>query len=288
MGKKVIEQLFEESPPDILYHYTTQDGLLGIVNSGSIWATHTKYLNDSREFHYALDAVRDVLQSKIKISLDEERTEILNAMLDMLELVNSSAEAINIFVCSFSQVNDSLSQWRAYGGPTSGFALGFGGSALTAAALRHGFYLAKCIYEKSLQLGLISQLIEDLLQHELDRRRNDSIGFPRFNFIETLYRCAPVFKDVHYSAEEEWRLISSPLPSQSPNFNCRTGKSMLIPYYEISLTTGEVDGSTPLKEVVIGPTPHPAQSMESLRTLLWSRSIMGCQLTNSAVPYRNW
>ena len=33
-----------------LYHYTNWDGLLGILNTKRLWATHYRFLNDSSEF----------------------------------------------------------------------------------------------------------------------------------------------------------------------------------------------------------------------------------------------
>jgi hypothetical protein len=35
--------------PELLYHYTDQRGLDGILSSASIWATHYKFLNDFSE-----------------------------------------------------------------------------------------------------------------------------------------------------------------------------------------------------------------------------------------------
>lgn len=32
-----------------LMHYTTADGLMGIVTSKTLWATHARFLNDSEE-----------------------------------------------------------------------------------------------------------------------------------------------------------------------------------------------------------------------------------------------
>lgn len=34
---------------DVLYHYTTQEGLIGILESNCLWATHYKFLNDYSE-----------------------------------------------------------------------------------------------------------------------------------------------------------------------------------------------------------------------------------------------
>jgi hypothetical protein len=54
----VKEHLYRQ-PPDILYHYTTQPGLLGIIRTQEIWASHTQYLNDAREFRHAIAVVED-------------------------------------------------------------------------------------------------------------------------------------------------------------------------------------------------------------------------------------
>lgn len=48
-----VKEILNRTPPAILYRYTTQRGLLGIISSKEIWATHTQYLNDAREFRHA-------------------------------------------------------------------------------------------------------------------------------------------------------------------------------------------------------------------------------------------
>ncbi|MGA2673692.1 MAG: hypothetical protein ABSE99_10740 [Terracidiphilus sp.] len=58
-------------PKDLLYHYTDQRGLLGILGSQNIWATHIRYLNDSSEYKLGLDIVkREVSQIKVDPSPD--------------------------------------------------------------------------------------------------------------------------------------------------------------------------------------------------------------------------
>ena len=39
----------------ILYHYTSLEGLLGIIESKSIWATNVLYLNDASELNYSIN-----------------------------------------------------------------------------------------------------------------------------------------------------------------------------------------------------------------------------------------
>jgi hypothetical protein len=42
---------------DRLFHYTSAAGLYGILESGCLWATHYRFLNDNRELLRARDAL---------------------------------------------------------------------------------------------------------------------------------------------------------------------------------------------------------------------------------------
>ena len=48
---------------DLLFHYTTMAGFLGIFDSGVIYASHIQYLNDSAEFTYAINRIQEELRS---------------------------------------------------------------------------------------------------------------------------------------------------------------------------------------------------------------------------------
>ena len=52
-----LQQHIESEPPPLLCHYTNQDGLLGIISTGDIWATSVNDLNDRSEFEYAKELV---------------------------------------------------------------------------------------------------------------------------------------------------------------------------------------------------------------------------------------
>src|SRR3954447_7176655 len=51
----------EMKMPLTLYHYTDATGLLGVITSGTVWATHYEYLNDASEFKYAVGVMNDVV-----------------------------------------------------------------------------------------------------------------------------------------------------------------------------------------------------------------------------------
>lgn len=142
MRHSILTEILSREPPDVLYHYTTQAGLLGIIKCKEIWATHTQYLNDRREYLHAVDLVRQEIERKVVSAIDDASKFALEEMTEGL----AGIESMNVCVCSFSEVKDSLPQWRAYGGGTSGFAIGLSGKFLPDVVNAQHFYLVPRLY----------------------------------------------------------------------------------------------------------------------------------------------
>ena len=99
-----------------LFHYTTQEGLLGIIDTKSLWMTSVRHLSDSTEFAYTVELVRENLNRKLRA----ERGPFNNyygAILGKLDVLKD----MTLFVGSFSEEGDLLSQWRAYTSNGIGF-----------------------------------------------------------------------------------------------------------------------------------------------------------------------
>jgi len=71
-----MADVLNEEPPDILYHYTDQDGLLGIVSTGKMRATNIEYLNDQREYRHALALMEDCLNRRLLSSSSSSPREV--------------------------------------------------------------------------------------------------------------------------------------------------------------------------------------------------------------------
>lgn len=55
-----------------LFHYTNAKGLIGIIESQSIWATHYAYLNDSEEIrHFLKHRLPALLRTNVNQYLDK-------------------------------------------------------------------------------------------------------------------------------------------------------------------------------------------------------------------------
>ena len=112
--------------PRLLYHYTTQEGLIGIVTSKTVWATSAAYLNDATEFSYGTEIVYEILND-LSYELDKEDNELIEKSRHELQPLNSDS----IFVFSLTKERDLLSQWRAYTDGGIGFSIGFQSHAIS-------------------------------------------------------------------------------------------------------------------------------------------------------------
>lgn len=277
-----IKEILSRKPPDRLYHYTSPEGLLGIVKQREIWATHTQYLNDVREFSHAVEMAKEELHRMTGRSDSGGLGPVLQSMKDSL----AGIESVNVCVVSFSEEGDSLSQWRAYCGEATGFSVGFSGQFLKS-IIGDMFWLVPCQYADDVQKQLIKTLLNDVLDENQNRKPQDRDDLPPGgNFLPYLMRYAPILKHQSFQDEKEWRIISRPLPCSSERFEYRAGRSMLIPYYRVSLEAKSEPFT--IEQVIIGPTPYPEQSTNSVKSLLAKFRLNDTQIVTSQVPYRNW
>jgi len=151
----------------ILYHYTSLEGLLGIIESKSIWATNVLYLNDASELNYALKLLSDEVNDiKGEIPLDANWLAKLsffdNLILNIDEIILHPLN-FGFFICSFSEEKDLLSQWRGYCPGGIGFSVGINLSKLKDCAKQKECSVTPCNYnEKDHKLAL-KKLINDIL-----------------------------------------------------------------------------------------------------------------------------
>jgi hypothetical protein len=265
------------TPPATLWHYTTQHGLLGIVGTNSLWASKVHYLNDSSEFSYTLKLADGILEERLRDGSAGLRDR-LNAFREAIPRIDN----IHVCVASFSEDPDILSQWRAYGGASGGYALGFVAQHLRESARGQGLFLVKCKYTEAEQRESINHLIDRCMSEE---STNPDIALKCWYFPSRLARLAPVLKNSSFGEEREWRLIFRPLMVTQMLF--REGRSMLVPYARLELK-GELNAY--LSSVTIGPCPNMSLSIASTAMLLRCHGVKDAEskVIGSKIPYRNW
>ena len=181
---------------DLLYHYTTEAGLTGIVGSDSIRATHVRFLNDWTEFREAFTEsyVRKLLDSfrgALPTDLPVDALLVIDGMIsrravEILEIILASESANETFVCSFTSASpldtgdpgDRLSQWIGYASAGQGFSLGFDISLLKGAVeinnQKARAALEQCVYEDTEKNSFFEEIGREAASRFIDLRARDA------------------------------------------------------------------------------------------------------------------
>ena len=285
--------------PTLLYHYTDARGLLGIVESRTLWATHIEHLNDAQEYHHAVEVAARVLLERAEQSANPREHALLTRLGTGLGEGRGRAD---VCVASFSEVDDGLSQWRGYCPNGAGYSLGFVAGDIIRAAVMQGFVLARCLYDEASQREAITRVLEQVRQsvrwtQAFEQPGDDDAyrGAVRA-WSDSFAPLAPTIKHWAFPEEQEWRLISAPIPFGDSRWQVRAGRSMLIPYIPIALAPA--GPYLPIQDVVAGPTPHMVLTVRAAGVLLdpvLEPVTLGvpmtrhpAQIRNSRIPYRNW
>lgn len=259
-------------------------------------------MNDSSEIKHAIDISRIVLQDYK--STRKEKVEFLEALEMMLNPISKFLTEFHIYVCSFSEDGDLLSQWRAYCGNGSGYSIGFTYPKLESQMKSQHFKLGRCIYEESTQKKIVSEIVDQMLNafdlhtmqlifsatEKKDASRNlnlheaDSQAIFFDKFFIPLMTISPLFKHSSFSEEKEWRMISYLIPPNANQINYRQGKWTIIPHFEFQLGNEALD----VEEIIIGPNPYSELAQASLKGHLIKNNINFNKIRHSRIPYRSW
>lgn len=264
--------------PEVLYHYTSPDGVLGIAHSKCIWATNIHYLNDSKEFKHALELFSsEILRRKHN---NKDNAAYYDELLNQIETI----ESIKTFVASFSAEGDLLSQWRAYCPPGGGYSIGFETNKLLENSKSQGYRLRPCIYNVMEQRTQLQKIL-DFIDERYNNNWKDNQEFAS-SFLQRVVDIAPTFKHPGFSEEKEWRLSLFPDFHTVKNTKHRAGKKLLIPYQEFDLRN--TDGSMNIKKSIVGPSDTPGLSLDSLTDVFSTNNISWGQASMTTTPLRGW
>lgn len=184
-----------ENHPE-LFHYTNAKGLMGIIESQSIWATHYAYLNDSEEIrHFLKHRLPALLRTVVNQYLDQllEKGSIKQSDIDRKGGRN---ELVDSFIQETQDANEKILLKDALAEPyIASFCTTFG--------------LEKSVCDQVAQHGLLSQW------REYGREDGYAIVFDTKQFFELLKDVGKkmknsmyaFFADVVYSSDPDFKFI---------------------------------------------------------------------------------
>ena len=260
-------QVDKLSEGKLLYHYTSLQGLKGILTSNAFFATEGDSLNDTSTINY----IKNIINS----ACDQVEGVIDLELMNEIRWFNNKVkwlENSNLFVFSLSEYKDSLFLWSNYR-KHDGYNLGINPYDLEKVFfsetlefrennvdqgdfvwLEHG----KVIYNYNKQINIISDELYNLnaLLNKLVRPLQFISDFSKSFFYRMLFYSA-FFKDAGSDDECEYRIAAT----SNKHFSCskdgqggfREVDECFSPHLSIPVQSKKVANLRPLKEITIGP-----------------------------------
>lgn len=281
--------------PPVIYHYTNDLGLRGILKTGIFWLTDIFNLNDPSELRHGFSHAINALNNKAATGPPESK--FFAEQFEAFDLQKGIQNTAHYFVCSFSSCGDDLGQWRAYADNGRGYALGFDAKVIEDAFMKEGktrsldnatFHV---IYNDRRLAEIQRQLIERMF-HLISLPHGRNLGrdalkqyIVKLLVLLTCHALYPTlyFKHEAYSNEKEYRFLQIHPADRPPDVKFRSRSYSLVRYREFDWRTLAAKA---LKEIIVGPAADKEKASQFARECLREFNTTHTKLTYSGIPYR--
>jgi hypothetical protein len=296
---QLVQELEAQPPPPMLYHYTDDAGLMGILESGALRLTAASNLNDPSELKHGFSHAVEIINRRAAEGPPESK--VFAQQFERLLIDNGIGEVAHYFVGCFSAAGDEIGQWRAYADDGRGFVLAFDTALLEGAFVNESASSTssgstfRVAYDDARAARVHAQII-DAMFHLISLphgKRLESVVLHEYMdelLVSTWMHClraALFFKHEAYANESEYRFLQVHMgpPFPAPAVKHRTGHYELVRYREFDWRTG---AAAALKKVVVGPAADRTKATlfakECLRAYHREPAV---EVATSAVPYRS-
>jgi hypothetical protein len=279
-----------EKPPRHLYHYTSLQGMMGIVESQTLWATDARYLNDAKELIWAKEVFGQALiAAETHSEAERDFVATLNNTHGLSDI------GFRVFCTSFSEADDDLGQWRGYGsGTDGGVSLGISSSKMMY-KLPEAMMLP-ILYDAEQQAAIAQKIVAMMLDFFRSNLEESPIANAFFVphciqlFRQMTVIAALRFKASYWSGEKEWRLITfitSYGRDELHKLDFRQGRLGMTPYIKLPFPVEAYRKGVPIERLVLGPSLYPDLSLESIRLYMQKHGYeLHKGLEASSIPLR--
>jgi hypothetical protein len=251
-----------------LFHYTSLDGFLGIIQSGKLWASHIRFMNDRSEFNYAFDLTETVIR-KLRMGRKLLHRPNIDPQRGIAQLFDDDIEKEDIYIISLSEKQDDLNMWKKYTDMSPGICIEFDTEKLRGNDIR----IECVIYDLKKQ----KEFLEEKIIKCVEKADND---FDSSKILyESLIESAPQIKHPAFADEKEWRLIIRK-PGEEIKF--RVSGSIIHPYHEYCIDENEINS------VLVGPCDNSDYAKQSIGFFCsrYCKNINNSNIRKSELPYR--
>jgi len=245
-----------------LYHYTSAEGLLGILRSQELHASNYAFMNDTTEMVYGANLARPILSEEFG-KQHGLTGKILKRALEII----AATRGMDIFIFSLCEHPDVLSQWRGYGSAASRYAIGFDRQQLIGMSQK-AIVPLRVIYDSSAQEEKVRHFcasVASILATSDLPDEAEIVDKVAIMIAIRFFHLLPLLKNKGFQEECEWRLVVTTYEQPTVmDFVVRGG--MLRPFFPIRADSTIT--SLPIREVIVGYSPHPDRAVRSVEMLL--------------------
>jgi hypothetical protein len=291
-----FQRTLDEAPtPPILYHYTNDVGLKGMLESGRLWLTDITSVNDPSELTYAFSRALPILHDLVANThaAGKHFTDHIAAFAH----TGGVHMAAHYFLCAFSSQGDDLGQWRAYADNGKGYVLAFDGRLLERAfthedGIPHPQHSTFHVAYDDTRLREVQTQIVKCMTHLVVLPQGRNLDGPTINAymaeltVSTLLYLMQVvlfFKHGAYSNESEFRFLEIHRMDRPPDVKLRARSYSMVKYREFDWKSAAPEA---LLEICIGPAADLPKANKFAQDCLNLAPGLNPRITHSIIPYR--
>lgn len=278
-----------------LYHYTTAEGVRGIVENREFMATKSDFLNDKLEFQYAVEVMERLTEKYIvhaslrerffsRLKQEIERMGIITPVCDVEG--DCHMEGLSFYVVAFSKLQNNALLWAEFT-DFKGYCLEFDYTKLVEGFQHRVFLHGTVIYDEEEQMNGLLESLLSCIRNLQDGGMNDLEGFfeedavvsdaslqklaEEMAVVVSVY--AMFFKKGFFEGEEEYRFVFPPLINElgmaKPKF--RLLDQIFLPYIMVEFDRKQE--SIPMESVMVGAKNNSDIAVRGMKYFLRSQGL---------------
>ncbi|MBY3067053.1 DUF2971 domain-containing protein [Rhizobium laguerreae] len=266
-----IKRIYENVViPTSLFHYTSAQGLIGILGEHKLWFSDAAFMNDGSEVVYGVEVAAYAIREFVEDKTDAEK----NAGSYLIDQIADAMRHYQPIIFCMSARNNLLNQWRDYGKDVVPYCIEFNAAELENWQSRNfPHFLTKIVYDAHFQKDLTISLVKNIYDRAItikgEREAFDEEEAKRLAIgaAMEIAKLITRFKNWAFEAEEEYRAVCyRPDIEATVSPKYRASSLGVVPYYE---WVGK-DGPLPLPvlSVTVGPSPYATVSDLALKQFL--------------------
>jgi hypothetical protein len=295
--KRLVQSQIEgQRHHEILYHYTSAAGLLGIVTSGMLRGFNYLYMNDLLEIEYGKQVALEFLGSEVANRKAEEKTVVERVLRyltfgpsdpDYSDPIIRRAQTLEVYFASFCEAPDLLSQWRGYGGPTGRYCIGIDTREVTGIDLP---FPVRVIYNRQEQVEFLRTTMEAFFSTAKEvygsAGVDQAMRSQDFLLTDSIARTLCRFKHHGFAEEREWRSIVNVADYDDVKLvDFDVAGNTLRPFVTILRGSRSDPQRLPIREIYVGHSRRPTQARHAVEQLLRKSGYRNCEVLLSDVPF---